>query len=325
MATPVYDAPNLQKNAENQVSSYSLTLNETSETVQTFNNVDTDNPNYPFNVGTDYETKWKYYNYNSAINVYATTYQTNTRVSSAIMMQNYNYLNIVGDTSYHVTRSATVLQITGYNYNLNNNINVTLQIGIQDLSFGGNDYEIDSAWYYRSVITSTQDWSNYINRQIVSFSAEKLLYDIRDPNNNYTYREENSYITLYQEIQQDTINVELLPNGTTYVVIEYVPVVKLVETWNTQSVPVDCTTEMSSYNWIITGTNVIPTETYEVVDIPGLMWQILAMPFAFISQAFNLTLFPGTPYQVNISNLFLSIIAIFVFVWLIGLFFKMKG
>ena len=63
----------------------------------------------------------------------------------------------------------------------------------------------------------------------------------------------------------------------------------------------------------------------EVVNIPGLMFEIIGMPFAFVSQAFNLTLFPGTPYQINIANLFLSIIAIFVFVWIVSLFIKNKG
>lgn len=55
----------------------------------------------------------------------------------------------------------------------------------------------------------------------------------------------------------------------------------------------------------------------EMVDIPGLCFDILTMPFSFISQAFNLTLFPGTAYQINISNLFLSIIGILIFVFII--------
>lgn len=59
--------------------------------------------------------------------------------------------------------------------------------------------------------------------------------------------------------------------------------------------------------------------TTEVIDLPGLMFQILGMPFAFISQAFNVTLFPNTPYQVNISNIFLTLIAILLFLWLIKL------
>ena len=65
----------------------------------------------------------------------------------------------------------------------------------------------------------------------------------------------------------------------------------------------------------------IPIVT-EVVDIPGMMWQILSMPFTFISTAFNLTLFPGTPYQVNISNLLLTIIGVLVFVFIFKLILK---
>lgn len=46
----------------------------------------------------------------------------------------------------------------------------------------------------------------------------------------------------------------------------------------------------------------------EVVDIPGLLFQILGMPFAWISTAFNFTIFPNTPYAVNISHIFMAVI-----------------
>lgn len=52
------------------------------------------------------------------------------------------------------------------------------------------------------------------------------------------------------------------------------------------------------------------TINYEVIDIGGLMLTILTLPFNFISQAFNLTLFQNTPYAVNIGNLIKGIIAI---------------
>lgn len=48
--------------------------------------------------------------------------------------------------------------------------------------------------------------------------------------------------------------------------------------------------------------------TYEVLDIPGLLFQILGMPFAWISTAFNLTIFSGTPYAINISRLIMDIV-----------------
>lgn len=56
--------------------------------------------------------------------------------------------------------------------------------------------------------------------------------------------------------------------------------------------------------------------TAEVVDIPGIMFEILGMPFAWISTAFNLTIFPGTMYEVNISHIIMAVviggIAIFI-------------
>lgn len=56
---------------------------------------------------------------------------------------------------------------------------------------------------------------------------------------------------------------------------------------------------------------------YEVVDIPGLMFTIISLPFSFISTAFNLTIFPNTPYAVNFANLFMVILAAFILMWLI--------
>lgn len=64
-----------------------------------------------------------------------------------------------------------------------------------------------------------------------------------------------------------------------------------------------------------------PTTT-DVVDIPQLMFTILTLPFAFISQAFNLTLFPGTPYAINISNLIVCLIAVFLLIFVLNIIKK---
>lgn len=73
---------------------------------------------------------------------------------------------------------------------------------------------------------------------------------------------------------------------------------------------------------LITGTAIIPDVNYEVVDVPNLMYTILTMPFSFISTAFNLTVFPGTPYALNFGNLFLTILAVFILMWLLNKVFK---
>lgn len=65
-----------------------------------------------------------------------------------------------------------------------------------------------------------------------------------------------------------------------------------------------------------------PTIITEVVDIPGLMFTILGMPFTWLSTAFNLTIFSGTPYAVNISNLLLAILGVLIFIFLLKLFIR---
>ena len=56
------------------------------------------------------------------------------------------------------------------------------------------------------------------------------------------------------------------------------------------------------------------------IDIRGLMLNILTMPFTFIRQAFNVTMWEGTPYQFNVSNFILSLIAIATILFIIRLF-----
>lgn len=54
--------------------------------------------------------------------------------------------------------------------------------------------------------------------------------------------------------------------------------------------------------------------TQEVIDIPGLLFEMLGMPFAWISTAFNVTLFSGTPYAINVSRLFFELICTLILI-----------
>ena len=67
------------------------------------------------------------------------------------------------------------------------------------------------------------------------------------------------------------------------------------------------------------------SNNYEVIDIPDLMFTILSMPFSFVSQAFNLTIFGGTPYQINLSALFLGLIGAIIFIVIIKLILQHAG
>ena len=69
-------------------------------------------------------------------------------------------------------------------------------------------------------------------------------------------------------------------------------------------------------------TKTINSGNYEIIDINGLILTIITMPFSFLSQAFNFTLFAGTPYAINVSQLILgmlgTIIAVYIIVWIIN-------
>lgn len=61
----------------------------------------------------------------------------------------------------------------------------------------------------------------------------------------------------------------------------------------------------------------INNPTYEVIDLPNVMLSILTMPFTFFSQAFNLTLFPNTPYAINVGHTILIIVGVIGSIYLI--------
>lgn len=62
--------------------------------------------------------------------------------------------------------------------------------------------------------------------------------------------------------------------------------------------------------------------TYYVFNFNDFIFQMLAVPFAFLSQAFNVTLFEGTPYAINIVTILYTIIGVIIVVALVNLLIK---
>lgn len=60
-----------------------------------------------------------------------------------------------------------------------------------------------------------------------------------------------------------------------------------------------------TYTWEIDPATV---NNYEVIDVQGLLLTILGMPMAWITQAFNFTLWPGTPYALNVGHILSAVI-----------------
>lgn len=346
---PIYDGIQT-KQAENVVNNYTIELTETRVNTLTNNNELVNNYNnasalYDYNYGTIGDAKFNVTGTSPYLNILANKYTTNVYASNNDDGTFYynRYLEEVNDLNHDIFASNQILyvmKITPYNFNVNTEI--TFQLVSQVSGFElvqWNEIEILSVNRYRKVYTTTQEnWDSYIDKQLVKNTTKAIINDIEDINNGFYYDATeditefswNANANRYE--MTDTFNISIVPNVDNYIIIQLACLVDAYERhggaydieWDASNVMTKGT--MSSYPPTITGTNIIAdTSNYEVIDLPGLMFQILAMPFAFVSQAFNLTLFPGTPYQVNISNLFLSIIAIFVFIWIISLFLKMKG
>ena len=64
---------------------------------------------------------------------------------------------------------------------------------------------------------------------------------------------------------------------------------------------------------------ILPNTNKEVVDIWGLVFSIITLPFTFFSTAFNLTIFEGTPYAFNFSRFLISVLCVLVLITLIKL------
>lgn len=343
-ATPISNAKEtnvLTTKNQNIVNNYTETLQQVNNSSQTWTGYDLNEWTYQY---TETETKTNYSYNSNYINVMATKYQSTFSYTInnnfCIGYGNELHINTQENKNYYerITRSTFVFQLTPYNYNIDTETTIQLYNVISSyLDEYNTEINYSDKYLYKSVYTTSQaDWSTYLNRQIVQYQCNVLINEIEDINNNFYYTKQNykeeisNYgITPYNDITE----LQLTPKKTNYVIIDEVIAVNAYaydqfnqeyEELEQNVIPLK-TNNYAYGNITISGTNIIPDETYEVIDLPGLMWEILTMPFAFISQAFNLTLFPGTPYQVNISNLFLSIIAVITFVWLITFFLKLKG
>lgn len=81
-----------------------------------------------------------------------------------------------------------------------------------------------------------------------------------------------------------------------------------------------CNADGTSYQPIPNNADDYDIENGNFVSLQALMIQILTMPFTFISQAFNVTLWPNTAWEFNLSNFILGIIAIASLLFIIKLF-----
>lgn len=170
------------------------------------------------------------------------------------------------------------------------------------------------------------DSIGYILNQIrpVSQLYNNDTFNYNDAEEDYIGNDHVDFSYNYDAIEQTNYLITYARWGSSY--IAWIP--------NDQRPDIDIQTVLTRYSNIIDITytqlvvidsqgNTTPVITQEIIDIPSIMYTVLTMPFSFISQAFNLTLFPNTPYQVNFSNIFLVILALLVILFVAKIIIRM--
>lgn len=161
---------------------------------------------------------------------------------------------------------------------------------------------------------------NYNDDTRISVNGNILTYSY-----NAFEQNETPERATYTIIHESGIPLDIASNGTVITSNDeklawfnrFYQVLNGVNTWVYTANSSSFVKNRTSYYMVVdTGSATSP----EVIDIGGIMWDIIGMPFTFINQAFDVTLFPGTIYQFNIGNLFKGLIAILAILFVVKLF-----
>lgn len=306
----------------------------------------------------DYYVRKKWYYTGTYMTVNATIYVESLR--GQYFDENNNGTWYLGSESNQTTASMKyknncmfVFQITPYNYNINNEVKLKLCITYRDILPTQQINQSNIKLKTRFIVSTENDLAQYLD--MISFTSIQDYQDtIESPQNGYNYISYDQEQQINQSILEDYIvnqTFTITPNTTNYIIMFAKPYFNYLDTGSSNLLEVNdwyrqpglpnygWARYQDDYTWInnrtwnnatyntieISGEYGIPATNQEVIDIPGMMFDILTMPFTFLSIAFNLTLFPGTPYQVNISNLFLAIFGIIVFVAIIKILLNVKN
>ena len=162
-----------------------------------------------------------------------------------------------------------------------------------------NSYAPSNRYTIELNFTCPSDYS-YTNLQQTSYVVSSSCVDVKGTGGD-------------DFVQQCNVVVSTLKEDTNFkITLDY--------TFSTVAFDIDIVDQLPLYF-----SSAPSTDNYDVVDIPGLMFTILTLPFTFFSQAFNLTLFPGTPYQLNFADIIYIIIGGCALLFIIKTIMSLKG
>ena len=170
------------------------------------------------------------------------------------------------------------------------NISINYQNTQENITYGGK--------------FTTSD-TNYKESDTIEYTTSIVGYDIEYKRNN------NDNVSFYVNVLQPITEWTITANNQTY---------DLEESLTSFNIEGAATEFVLKYKNEVKETykiNLYEEKAGDYVDIPSLILTIITLPFSFISQAFNITLFKGTPYAINVSTMLLTIVGGAILIWLI--------
>ena len=224
----------------------------------------------------------------------------------------YQYSNY--SSQYYAVESKTYYTIKSKNYYKLEMLRINANLSI---------YQLENLEFYGAIETSNSiKWTSFIECYTCETTKNeeiKNIWNINSKQNQFSefiqiwqndrYMEEEiisdvatpqATIAATGDSWSGNVTINSEPNSTLYI-------------WNsiymqTQETPIQAKVYTQGTWTALTFTQNQPTYTTEVIDIPSMILFILTAPFTFISQAFNITLFAGTQYQINVSYIFMAVI-----------------
>lgn len=243
----------------------------------------------------------------------------NLKITSRSTNYTFYDVNIEGDP--YDTTATYFSQLVLKLQTQNNTVNITelSRLGTIWLSYQ-NIRDCNYDVYYQTALASTTGWRTTQTKieDYLSGNSNNWITSYTGMIHSNAETGQNAYDDIYGDLYYfDQNNVD-----TTYLIFTIQVTTKTQDGENiTFSSPQDQFIKAIKLNFDYTYV-IDNTTTYEVVDIPGLLFNILVMPFAFISQAFNFTVFPGTPYALNISHIVMALIVAGILIFIIKRIFK---
>lgn len=168
------------------------------------------------------------------------------------------------------------------------------------------DYSFKSGFFYdnltiEEIYNHTNNGSNYydyteISNLLDGANCHLKQYDSGRTqgqyvmNNTYDYM---SYTEQERQLNQYRYYIEYwnMPNGTT----------------TTEDLLTTLIVSTTQQQWVGSHELIAGNSGTTIINLPDMLFRIFMMPWQFMSIAFNLTIFPGTPYQINFASLILGL------------------